>query len=391
MRSIRFRSSCILGIALACALPSGFAQKASKTSGKGDYFLYAGTYTRGKSKGIYAWRFHPADGTLQSIGLVAETSNPSFLAVAPNGRFLYAANEDSRYQGQPTGTVSAFAIDTATGKLTALDKVVSKGTGPCHVSLDPAGKWVFVANYNSGSIASFPVHEDGSLGEAAATVQHAGSSVNRQRQSGPHAHSVVVSPDGRFLLSADLGLDEVLVSRLGSDGSLPANDPPFGKVAPGSGPRHMVFSHDAKFLYVVSEMIPGVTVFRYDAQKGSLDSIQAISSLPEDYTGPKSGAEIALSPDGRFVYSSNRGADSIVAFAVDRKKGTLTAAGRFSTGGKTPRNFAIDPSGKWLFAAHQDSDSIVKFHVDPKSGALAPAGETLEVGAPVCVVFAAAR
>jgi 6-phosphogluconolactonase len=390
MRFIPFRSSWILGIVLACALPGSFAQEAPKV-GKGDYFLYAGTYTRQKSKGIYAWRFHAADGTLQSLGLVAETSNPSFLALSPNGRFLYAANEDSRYEGQPTGTVSAFAIDNTTGKLTALNKVVSKGAGPCHVSLERTGKWLFVANYNSGSIASFPVHADGSLGDAVGFDQHSGSSVNRQRQSGPHAHSVVPSPDGRFLLSADLGLDEVLVYRLGADGSLTPNDPPFAKVAPGSGPRHMAFSHDAKFLYVVSEMIPGVTVFRYDEKRGSLESIQAIPSLPEDYTGNKSGAEIAVAPNGLFVYSSNRGADSIAAFAVDRKKGTLTAAGRFPSGGKTPRNFAIDPTGKWLFAAHQDSDSIVKFRINAQSGALEPAGETLEVGAPVCIVFAAAR
>jgi 6-phosphogluconolactonase len=385
MRSIRFRSKLILGLALACALPASFAQKPAKSTGKGDYFLYAGTYTRGKSKGIYAWRFHTADGSLQEIGLVAETSNPSFLAIAPNGKFLYAANENSG------GMVSSFSIDNATGKLTPLNQVSSKGSGPCHVSLDPAGKFVFVANYNSGSIASYPVHADGSLGEAVSAIQHSGSSVNPQRQTGPHAHSVVVSPDGHFLLAADLGLDEVLVYKIGADGSLAADDPPFAKVAGGSGPRHIAFSRDGKFVYVVSEMIPGVTAFRYDAQRGSLDSIQTISSLPDDYTGNKSGAEIAVSPDGKFVYSSNRGADSIAAFAVDRSKGTLTAAGRFPSGGKTPRNFAIDPTGKWLFAAHQDSDSIVKFRIDPKTGALTSAGETLEAGAPVCVVFVVAH
>jgi len=390
MSSIPYRSKYALALALACAAPLGFAQSSRKTAGKGDYYMYVGTYTRAKSKGIYAWRFHAADGSLQSIGLVAETSNPSFLAVSPNGRFLYAANEDSRYEGQPTGTVSAFAIDAATGNLKALNKVVSKGAGPCHVSLDPNGKFVFVANYNSGSIASFPVHADGSLGEAVGFDQHSGSSVNPQRQRGPHAHSVVASPDGRFLLSADLGLDEVLVYKMGADGALTPNDPPFGKVAPGSGPRHIAFSRDGKFVYVVSEMVPGVTVFRYNAARGSLESIQAIPSLPEDYSGNKSGAEIAVSPNGRFVYSSNRGADSIAAFAIDRSKGTLTAAGRFPSGGKTPRNFAIDPTGKWLFAAHQDSDSIVEFRIDEKTGALTPLDQKLEAGAPVCVVFVAA-
>jgi len=384
------RRLAVATLALACTATALFAQ-APKPAAKGDYYLYAGTYTRQKSKGIYAWRFHPADGSLQPIGLVAETSNPSFLAVAPNGRFLYAANEDSRHAGQPTGTVSAFAIDDATGKLTALNTVVSKGAGPCHVSLDPAGKWVFVANYNTGSIASFPVRGDGSLGEAAGFVQHSGSSVNTQRQAGPHAHSVVTSPDGHFLLAADLGLDEVLVYRLGGDGSLTPNDPPFAKTAPGTGPRHMAFSHDGKFLYVVTEMIPGVTVFQYNAQRGSLSAIQTISSLPEGPIGNNSGAEIAVSPSGAFVYSSNRGDNSIAVFARDPAKGTLTAAGRFPTGGKTPRNFAIDPTGRWLFAANQDSDTIVKFRVDPKTGALTAAGESLDVGAPVCVVFRAIK
>jgi 6-phosphogluconolactonase len=386
MSSIRFRGKYVLGLALASAIAAGFAQT-PKAANKGDYYMYAGTYTRQKSKGIYAWRFHAADGSVQAIGLVAATSNPSFLALSPNNRFLYAVNEDPEI----TGSVSAFAIDGATGKLTPLNKVSSKGSGPCHLSLDPSGKWLFVANYDSGSIASFPVHDDGSLGEAAATVQHAGSSVNRQRQSSPHAHSVVASPDGRFLLSADLGLDEVLVYRIGATGSLTPNDPPFAKVPPGSGPRHIAFSHDRKFVYVASEMIPGVTVFQYDAKRGSMKSLQTITSLPAGYTARDSGAEIAISPNGLFVYASNRGANSIAAFAVDRKTGQLTPAGLFPSGGRTPRNFAVDPTGQWLFAAHQDSDSIVKFRIDPKSGALTPAGDSLEVGAPVCIVFRAAH
>ena len=384
MSFTRFRSKFALGLALACALPAGYAQK-PKPSAKGDYYLYVGTYTRQKSKGIYAWRFHAADGSLQPVGLVAETSNPSFLAVAPNGRFLYAANENNN------GMVTAFSIDLATGKLTQLNQVSSKGGGPCHVSLDPEGKFVFVANYNTGSIASYQVHPDGSLGEAVSFIQHTGSSVNLQRQRGPHAHSVVPSPDGRFLLSADLGLDEVLVDKIGADGSLTPDDPPFAKVAPGSGPRHIAFGPGGKFVYVVSEMIPGVTVFRYNAERGSLESIQAISSLPEGPIGNSSGAEIAVSPNGRFVYSSNRGANSIAVFKVDGAKGTLTEAGRFPSGGKTPRNFAIDPTGHWLFADHQDSDNIVEFRIDPNTGALTQAGESLEAGSPVCVVFAAAK
>jgi 6-phosphogluconolactonase len=403
MSFIRWRSKGVPWTALACGLaymlPAGFAQRDHKAGAKGDYYLYAGTYTRQTSKGIYAWRFHPADGSVQPLGLVAETSNPSFLAVAPNGRFLYAANEDSRFQGQPTGAVSAFAIDTATGKLTALNQVASKGAGPCHVSLDPEGKWLFVANYDSGSIASFPVHADGSLGDAAAFVQHDGSSVNPQRQSGPHAHSVVPSPDGRFLLAADLGLDEVLVYKIGADGSLTPNDPPFARLPPGSGPRHIAFGQMVgggsgpdsipQFVYVVSEMIPGVTVFRYRRQTGSLEPVQAISSLPADWMGTRSGAEIAA--HGDFVYVSNRGADTIAVFRVTGRNGMLTAVNSVSTGGKTPRNFAIDPTGRWLFAANQDSDSIREFSLPLPSEGAAPTGRRLDVGSPVCVVFAAVR
>jgi 6-phosphogluconolactonase len=359
---------------------------ASCVPATGQWFAYVGTYTRQTSKGIYAWRFEAAGGKLTPLGLAAETSNPTFLAVAPSQRFLYAANEDK------VGTISAFAIDPANGRLRPLNSVPSRGSGPCHVAVDPSGKWVFAANYNSGSVAMFPVRADGTLGEATGFVQHAGSSVNAQRQSGPHAHSANVSPDGRWLLVADLGLDQILSYRVDAvKGTLSAGDPPFTKIAPGSGPRHMAFGKDGRFAYAISEMLATVTVFRYNSARGSLEELQTAQVTPEGYTGAKSAAEIAVDQSGRFLYASNRGDSTIAVFRIDGEKGTLTAVERVSTEGKTPRNFAIDPSGAFLFAANQDSGNVVVFRIDRATGRLTPAGNVLEAASPVCVVFAAAR
>jgi len=358
----------------------------------GEWIAYIGTYTRQKSKGIYAYQFAAKTGKLTSIGLVGETVNPSFLAIHPNGKFLYAANEVGNYQGQPTGSLSAFAIDPATHQLKLLNQVSSKGSGPCHVALDHTGKWLFTANYNSGSVAAYPVRDDGSLGEASSFVQHAGSSADPQRQRGPHAHDITVSPDNRFVLVNDLGLDEILVYRLDPvKGMLTPNDPPFAKVAPGSGPRHFAFGKGGKFAYAINEMALTVTAFQYDAAKGSMTEVQTLTTQPEPFTGAKSGAEIAVHPNGKFLYASNRGPDSIAIFRIDEKTGKLTALERVPTQGKTPRNFAIDPSGKYLFAANQDSDNVVVFRLDPATGHLTPAGNVLDVGAPVCVVFAAVK
>lgn len=362
--------------ALVCALPPAVSQ---------DLTAYVGTYTRGKSKGIYAWRFDPSTGKTTALGLVGETSNPSFLAVSPDRRFLYAVNENGR------GMVTAFSIDHATGRLTTLNSVSSRGDGPCHLAVDRTGKYVFVANYGSGSIAVLPIRGDGSLGEATAFVQHSGSSVNRQRQSGPHAHCVTEAPDGRLLVN-DLGLDKVLVYRFdASKGTLTPNDPPYGKLAPGSGPRHLAFGPDFRVAYVLSEMMSTVTAFHYNRARGSLDEFQTISTLPADFKGSSSGAEIAIAPNGKFLYASNRGHNSIAVFAIDPARGGLSALERVPSGGKTPRSFAIDPTGQWLFAAHQDSDNIVIFRVDPRTGIPKPTGGVLEAGAPVCVLFVADR
>lgn len=346
------------------------------------YTAYFGTYTKpDKSKGIYAGRYDAATGKVTSISLAAETASPSFLAVHPNGRFLYAVNE------QAEGGITAFAIDRSSGMLKMLNRVSSRGNGPCHLALDHTGKWLFAANYGSGSMAAYPVHTDGSLGESSAFHQHEGSSVNVARQRGPHAHGTFVSPDNRFVLTPDLGLDKVMVYRIDAQGTLPPADPPFFKTAPGAGPRHLAFHPNGKFVYVLTEMGINVVACRYDAQRGALEEIQTADAAPINRSPSMSGAEIEVHPNGRFLYASVRGDNSIAIFTIDPATGKLTAAGRASTEGKTPRAFAIDPSGKFLLAANQDSDSVIEFAIDQKTGALSKTGDPLEVLSPVSIVF----
>jgi 6-phosphogluconolactonase len=351
-----------------------------------ELIVYVGTYTQKNSKGIYAYRFDAATGSLTPIGLVAETANPSFLAVHPNKRYLYAVGEGS------TGSVSAFSLDRETGKLQALNTVSAKGNGPCHLSFDQTGKWLFVANYGSGSIAALPVQSDGKLGEASAFVQHSGSSVDAGRQKGPHAHSVDVSPDNRFLLVSDLGLDQALVYRFdAAKGTLIPNQPPSAKVTPGSGPRHLAFGRKGEFVYVLNEMTSTVTALRYDKRRGSMEEVQTLSALPVGFSGNSSGAEILVHPGGRFLYSSNRGHDSIAVFSIDPKTGLLKSVDWVPTQGKTPRNFAIDPSGNFLLAANQNSDNITVFRIDQTSGALTAIGNVRDIPSPVSLVFVPAR
>jgi 6-phosphogluconolactonase len=375
----------------ALLLPSSRAQrKTAAKSSKSQFFVYVGTYTtKQASKGIYVYRFDAATGQLKEAGLAAQSADPSFLAVHPNGKFLYAVNEVGEFGTQKSGAVSAFAIDGATGKLKLLNQVASRGAGPCHISLDRTGKFVFVANYDGGSIASFPVQADGSLGQSAGFVQHNGHSVDKERQEAPHAHWIAPSPDNRFVLAADLGLDEVLVYRFdATNGALSPNDSPFAKVDPGSGPRHFAFHPGGRFGYVLTEMAATVTAFAWHAKDGSLSTLQTVPTLPKDYSGPREAAEIAVHPSGKFLYASNRaGVDSITEFGIDAAKGTLTLLGRFPTQGKTPRNFAIDPTGSYLLAANQESGNMVVFRIKLATGELTPTGQIVQVPAPVCVVF----
>jgi 6-phosphogluconolactonase len=354
----------------------------------GEQFVYFGTYTGPKSKGIYVSRFNPTTGRLTVPELAAETTNPSFLANHPGQRFIYAVGEVDDGQGKGNGTVSAFAIDAKTGKLTLVNRQSSGGGGPCHLAVDAKGKCVLTANYGSGSIAALPVRADGSLGASATTVQHTGSSVNRERQAGPHAHFICPSPDNRFALTCDLGLDRVIAYHFDARApKLAPAEPGFATVAPGAGPRHLTFSPDGKFVYVINEIISSITAFRYDANTAALTEVQTISTLPKDFATTSYGAEIAMHPTGKFLYGSNRGHDSIAGFAVDQMTGKLSSLEFQSTLGRTPRHFAIDPTGRWLLVENQASDSVVVFSIDQGNGKLKPTGQILPVGSPVCAVF----
>jgi 6-phosphogluconolactonase len=369
------------------------AQTPEKSAAPGQYIAYVGTYTaKTSSKGIYALRFDAKKGQLTSIGVAAETVDPSFLAVHPNGKYLYAVNEISTFNGGAGGAVSAFSINAKTGALKFLNQVPTRGAGPCHVSLDKNGAYVLVANYDGVSIASFAVHDDGSLGTASGFVQHSGSGPDKERQEGPHAHWIGTSPDNRFALAVDLGLDQVIV--YGFDSSRGIFTPMlsgFAKVKPGAGPRHLAFHPNGKFAYVLSEMDSSVTVFSYQAKNGAFSSLETISALPKDYAGRKEAAEIAVDPSGKFLYTSNRGHDSMAIFEINPAKGTLKSLGQVLSGGQTPRHFAIDPTGNYLLAENQESNNIVVFHIDPATGNLTPTGQTIEVPSPVCITFVAAQ
>ncbi len=392
MNSQRRLSSFVWLLAIAAvAWSSGWSREPAGTK---PYLVYVGTYTtKQSSKGIYAYWFDAETGKLKAAGLAAESVDPSFVAVHPSGKYLYAVNEVDEFGGQKSGAVSAFAIDRRSGALKLLNQAATRGGGPCHVSLDRTGKYVLVANYDGGSVASFPVREDGSLGEVAAFDQHSGAGVNKERQEGPHAHWIGTSPDNRFVLTADLGLDEVVVYRFdAAKGTLTVKNPPFAKANPGAGPRHLAFHPDGKFVYLLTEMESAVTAFSYDARKGTLSALQTIATLRGDYSGSKEAAELVVHPSGKFLYASNRaGVDSVTAFLIDRVKGTLKVIGEFPTMGKTPRNFAIDPTGRFLLAANQESGNIVVFRIDAGTGRLTPTGESVEVPAPVCIAFATVR
>jgi len=355
----------------------------------GEYFVYIGTYTRSHGKGVYTFRFQPASGKVTALSLAAEIPNPSFLAVHPSGKFLYA---ESEHEGEDlagkNNTVSAFAIDRATGALTFLNKVSSRGEGPAHIAVDKEGKALLAANYRSGSVALLPILADGRLGEATGFDQHHGSGP-KPRQDRPRAHGVAFSPDNRFALVAENGIDEVMIYRYDpASGALTANDPPFFKSPAGSGPRHLAFHPDGRILYSLNEMESTITVLAYGAERGTMRQVQEVATLPAGFTGTSAPAQLQIDDKGRFLYASNRGADTIAVFAVDPAKGTLTPVEYVPTQGKTPRDFALDPTGGYLFAANQNSDTVVLFRVDPKTGRLTPSGQVVEnVPEPSCVVF----
>ena len=369
-------------LAAVIVLTGGYLMAANESS-----MVYIGTYTAGKSKGIYVSKFDRANGSLSLPELAVEAKNPSFLCLHPNGKFLYSVGEVDSFDGKKSGVVSAYQIEPG-GKLTLLNQQASEGTGPCHLDLDKTDRCLLVANYGSGSIAALPMGKDGKLGEARTKIQHSGSSVNRSRQEGPHAHFITTDAKNRFALTCDLGLDKVLVYQLDPEkASLTPNEPPSFTIKAGEGPRHLVFHPHGKWLYVINEMGSSISAFEYDSRFASVKDVQMVSTLPADFKGHSTCAEVQMHPSGKFLYGSNRGHDSIAMFAIDEKSGKLASLGQQSTGGRTPRHFVIDPKGKWLLAENQDSDNVVVFGIDEKTGKLKETGQGIEVGKPVCVVF----
>lgn len=365
------------------------AQTGEKTGPKKNYLAFVGTYTtKTASKGIYVFRYDANSGKLTPIGVAAETQDPSWVAIHPNAKFLYAANEAGK-----NSMVSAFALDAKTGKLTLLNQLPALGEDPCYISFDRTGKYVLVANYTSGNVVVFPIGADGKIGPATANVRDEGKlGPKKERQDGPHAHWIETSVGNRYAYGSDLGLDKVLIYKFdAASGTLINPDPKqqeafSATLPPGSGPRHLTFSSDGNFMYVLSELQSTVTVFANDARE-KYRAVQAISTLPKGFSERNDAAEIAVHSNGKFLYASNRGHDSIALFHIDPSNGKLTAAGDFSVQGKEPRHFAIDPSGNYLLAENQLSDKIVTSRIDQQTGALTPTGDSVEVPSPVCIAF----
>jgi 6-phosphogluconolactonase len=351
--------------------------------------LYVGTYTEGtRSKGIYLVRMDRSSGKLRPVGSVDAGANPSFLAIHPNGRALYAVNEVENYNGKATGAVSAFAIARDTGALTRRNEQPSEGGAPCFVSVDRSGRVVLVANYVGGSVALLPIQADGALAPAAKMVQHTGSGPNAERQSSPHAHCIVPDHSNRFVLAADLGADRVFVYRLDLEGkSLRHVEGGDAVMRPGAGPRHIALHPTLPLVFVANELDSTVATLRFDAEHGALSLLDTRSTLPAGWTGTNYPADIHVAPSGRTLYVSNRGHNSIAAFSVAESTGALALDQLISTDGDWPRNFILDPTGRWLLVANQRSDSIVVFRRDQKSGRLTPTRQRIALPSPVCLRF----
>jgi 6-phosphogluconolactonase len=366
-------------VCFAVSLPVADAQS---------FRMFIGTYTSGESEseGIYSCVFNADDGTLTQPTLAAEAVNPSFLALHPTGDFLYCVNEVSEGPGRGSGQVTAYAMNRGDGSLERLNTQSSLGGAPCHCNVDAEGNWLLVANYVGGNVVVFPITEDGSLSQSSSGVQHSGSSVNEQRQKGPHAHSINLSSDNQFAYAADLGVDKILIYRFDAQQGIIAPNSPYAvTLSPGSGPRHFSIHPNGLLAYTNNELTSSVTAFRREPESGALTPIQELSTLPTDFEGSNSTAECVVHPTGLFLYVSNRGHDSIAVFAIDEVSEQLTQVEFEPTGGKTPRNFVIDPTGQWLLAENQGSNTIVVFRIDLKTGELEPAGQQIEVPRPVCI------
>lgn len=376
-----------LGAFMVTLLGAGAVSSNETTQGK--LTVYVGTYTRGsKSEGIYRMELDLKTGKLSTPVLAGKTVNPSFLAIHPSGKFLYACGEvedlPSKDKKKGSGAINAFAIDEK-GDLKYLNQQSSEGGGPCHIVLDKAGKFAFCANYGGGSCAALPLEADGKLGKATGFVQHKGSSVNPARQTGPHAHSINLDASNRYAFVADLGLDKVLIYKFDPEkGTLTPNDPPFASLKGGAGPRHFAFHPSGKYAFVINELDSTLTAFSYDPKTGALTEVDTVSTLRAPHKG-NSTAEVVVHPSGKFVYGSNRGHNSIAIFQFDEATGKLTLSGHQGKGVNIPRNFALDPTGNYCLVANQGAGTVIVFKVDPKTGALEPTEYEVKIPAPVCI------
>jgi 6-phosphogluconolactonase len=383
---LKYGTAGALGLSLA-KLPFSQALPLPRVT---ELLVFIGTYTTGKSKGIYHYRLNLTSGDLTFAGTTSPVSNPSFLSLSPDERYLYAVNEVDQFGGLKSGSVSAFAVEQKTGALHLLNQQPSLGASPCYVEVDALGRFVLTANYGTGNVSVFPVQRAGSLGKAIDMHQDRGSGPNRERQEGPHAHCIVLDRSNRNAYSCDLGTDRIMIYRFDNrSGKLLPAEPPFVELNAGDGPRHFAVHPTGEYAFVINELHSTVTAFARDKLRGSLTPLKTLSTLPADFTGANTGADIHVSADGRFVYCSNRGHDSIGIFAFDSQAG-LTATGHEGTSGRTPRNFGIDPTGTFLLAANQNSDNVVVFRRDQNTGRLSLVTQ-VEVPSPVCVKFMRGR
>lgn len=362
------------------------------TAQSGKEIIYVGTYSLRGSEGIYVFEFDRRAVTIKPLQSVSNVKSPSFLAIHPSGKYLYSVNEAAEAGPSNAGAVSAYAIDAATGKLSFLNGQSSLGRGPCHISIDETGKTAFISNYGGGNLAVLPIDVDGTLGAATDSVQHAGSGPNTKRQEKPHVHSATVAPDNRFIYVADLGTDKLHIYETDAKkGTVKPASTPYVTVKPGSGPRHFTVHPNGKFAYLVEELTSSVAVFSRNAQTGAMTLLSdGVKTLPADFSGENTSADIHIDPSGRFLYQSNRGRNALTLFSIG-SDGKLTSLGDEPTRGKTPRNFMIDPKGEFIFVAHQDSDNITLFKRDQKTGKLTYTGQSISVPAPVCVIMAGSR
>lgn len=352
-------------------------------------YAYIGTYTQNGGKGIYIYNLDPDTGNMELVGISSELENPSYLSISHDNRYLYAVSEADSVDGAVGGAAAAYMIEKHTGKLMFLNSVTAKGSLSCHISTDKANTCLFAANYGEGSLIAFRLNADGSIGSTASYIRHHGSGPNPERQEKPHVHFTTLTPDEKYLCAVDLGIDKIVVYGLDANNQAKLLTEEFSvPVRPGSGPRHMAFSPDGRFAWVINELSSDIFSFAYDSSVPSFTGIECKTALPEDFTGVSYGAAIQVSPDGNFLYASNRGHDSIVAYKIDKSTGRLGQPFFTPSQGSWPRDFSIDPTGKFLFAANEHSGNIVPFSIQPDSGMLEPLGKEIAVPDPVCIKFA---